>query len=153
MATHSSVLAWRIPGTGEPGGLPSMGSQKSRTRLTWLSSRPFDEKSVLVEVYWFPLLSAGAAPGWSAPGLCIKDWAWTGTMTLPKRFRGPYPLWCSHLRPHTCWRGLWGSGSFQQLQRMLLLCLLHIPAVLTFFPQNLDWITQVLLVSVNAWLF
>ena len=24
MATHSSVLAWRIPGTGEPGGLPSM---------------------------------------------------------------------------------------------------------------------------------
>ena len=32
MATHSSVLAWRIPGTGEPGGLPSMGSQ-SRTRL------------------------------------------------------------------------------------------------------------------------
>ena len=26
MATHSSVLAWRIPGMGEPGGLPSMGS-------------------------------------------------------------------------------------------------------------------------------
>ena len=25
MATHSSVLAWRIPGKGEPGGLPSMG--------------------------------------------------------------------------------------------------------------------------------
>ena len=25
MVTHSSVLAWRIPGTGEPGGLPSMG--------------------------------------------------------------------------------------------------------------------------------
>ena len=25
MATHSSVLAWRIPGTGEPGGLPAMG--------------------------------------------------------------------------------------------------------------------------------
>ena len=28
MATHSSVLAWRIPGTGEPGGLPSMGSPR-----------------------------------------------------------------------------------------------------------------------------
>ena len=26
MATHSGVLAWRIPGTGEPGGLPSLGS-------------------------------------------------------------------------------------------------------------------------------
>ena len=36
MATHSSVLAWRSPGTGEPGGLPSMGS-KSRTRLKRLS--------------------------------------------------------------------------------------------------------------------
>ena len=30
MATHSSVLAWRIPGTGEPGGLPSMGSHRVR---------------------------------------------------------------------------------------------------------------------------
>jgi len=28
MATHSSVLAWRIPGTGKPGGLPSMGSHR-----------------------------------------------------------------------------------------------------------------------------
>ena len=27
-ATHSSVLAWRIPGKGEPGGLPSMGSHR-----------------------------------------------------------------------------------------------------------------------------
>ena len=28
MATHSSILAWRIPGMGEPGGLPSMGSHR-----------------------------------------------------------------------------------------------------------------------------
>ena len=28
MATHSNVLAWRIPGTGEPGGLPSMRSHR-----------------------------------------------------------------------------------------------------------------------------
>ena len=28
MATHSSVLAWRIPGTAEPGGLPSLGSHR-----------------------------------------------------------------------------------------------------------------------------
>ena len=34
MATHSSVLAWRIPGTGEPGGLPSMGSH--RVRHDWI---------------------------------------------------------------------------------------------------------------------
>ena len=31
MATHSSILAWRIPGTAEPGGLPSMGSLESDT--------------------------------------------------------------------------------------------------------------------------
>ena len=30
MATHSSVLAWRIPGMGKPGGLPSMGSHRVR---------------------------------------------------------------------------------------------------------------------------
>ena len=40
MAPHSSVLAWRIPGMGEPGGLPSMGSQ-SQTRLKRLSSSSF----------------------------------------------------------------------------------------------------------------
>ena len=34
MATHSSILAWRIPWTEKPGGLQSMGSQKSRTRLS-----------------------------------------------------------------------------------------------------------------------
>ena len=38
MATHSSILAWRIPGTEEPGGLPSMGVAQSRTRLKRLSS-------------------------------------------------------------------------------------------------------------------
>ena len=38
MATHSSVLAWRIPRTAEPGGLPSMGPAQSRTRLKGLSS-------------------------------------------------------------------------------------------------------------------
>ena len=47
MATHSSVLAWRIPGTGEPGGLPFMGSH-SLTRLKRLSS---SSSSVTLEVY------------------------------------------------------------------------------------------------------
>ena len=55
MATHSSVLAWRIPGTGEPGGLLSMGSQ-SRTRLKRLSS------SRAAKV-WGAAGSAGALPG------------------------------------------------------------------------------------------
>ena len=33
MTTHSSILAWEIPWTEEPGGLQSLGSQKSQTRL------------------------------------------------------------------------------------------------------------------------
>ena len=41
-ATHSSVLAWRIPGTGEPGGLPSMGSH--RVGHDW---------SDLAAIYWY----------------------------------------------------------------------------------------------------
>ena len=43
MATHSSILAWRIPGTGEPSGLPSMGLQ-SWTRLRRLSTSKDKEK-------------------------------------------------------------------------------------------------------------
>ena len=39
MATHSNVLAWRIPGSGEPGGLPSMGLQ--RVRHDWVTSLSF----------------------------------------------------------------------------------------------------------------
>ena len=37
MATHSSILAWRILGTEEPGGLLSMGVTQSQTRLKRLS--------------------------------------------------------------------------------------------------------------------
>ena len=38
MATHTSILAWRIPWTEEPGGLQSMGPQMSQTRLKQLST-------------------------------------------------------------------------------------------------------------------
>ena len=51
MATHSSVLAWRIPGTGEPCGLPSMGSQ-SRTRLKRLSSSNEYTTVYILECKW-----------------------------------------------------------------------------------------------------
>ena len=47
MATHSSVLDWRIPGTGEPGGLPSMGSH--RVGHDWS-----DLAAVAVKVYYVP---------------------------------------------------------------------------------------------------
>ena len=34
METHSSILAWKLPRTEEPGGLQSMGSQKNQTDMT-----------------------------------------------------------------------------------------------------------------------
>ena len=48
MATHSSVLAWRIPGTGEPHGLPVYGVAQSQTRLKKLSSS--SSSSTILEV-------------------------------------------------------------------------------------------------------
>ena len=69
MATHSSVLAWRIPGTGEPGGLPSMDSH-SRTQLKRLSSSMEEELyntrfSLYVSLYIVSL--------WVLIGLCTTS--------------------------------------------------------------------------------
>ena len=47
MATHSSVLAWRIPGTWEPGGLPSMGSQRARHDCS-------DDLAAAADLCWNP---------------------------------------------------------------------------------------------------
>ena len=47
MATHSGVLAWRIPGMGKPGGLLSMGSQ-SWTRLKRLSSSSSSSRETMM---------------------------------------------------------------------------------------------------------
>ena len=51
MATHSSVLAWRIPGTGEPGGLPSMGSHRVGHDCSDLAAAAAHLKYMLFIVY------------------------------------------------------------------------------------------------------
>ena len=50
MATHSSTLAWRIPGTGEPGGLPSMGSH--RVGYDWSDLAAAAAAVEVMEVQW-----------------------------------------------------------------------------------------------------
>ena len=50
MATHSSILAWRIPWTEEPGGLESLGRQP-QTRLKWLSPHA---RGLLLNLQWPP---------------------------------------------------------------------------------------------------
>ena len=55
MATHSSVLAWRIPGTEEPGGLPSMGSH--RAGHNWHDLAAAAAPHIWIQTLLHPLLS------------------------------------------------------------------------------------------------
>ena len=52
MATHSSVLAWRIPGTGKPGGLPSMGSHRVGNNWSDLAVAFSAKKKCWKELYY-----------------------------------------------------------------------------------------------------
>ena len=63
MAPHSSVLAWRIPGTAEPGGLPSMGSHREGHD-------------------WSDLAAAAAAMKWP-DGFGCPAWVWGGAGRFP----------------------------------------------------------------------
>ena len=103
MATHSSVLAWRIPGTGEPGGLQSMGSH-SRTRLKqlnsssskhselprWLSGKEFTCQWERYRRHWFD--------PWVGKIPWRKKWQ-PAPVFLPGKSHGQrrlagYSLWC-----------------------------------------------------------
>ena len=53
MAPHSSVLAWRIPGTGEPGGLLSMGSHRVGHNWSDLAAAAAYQQAVLLLLLWF----------------------------------------------------------------------------------------------------
>ena len=51
MATHSSVLAWRIPGMGEPGGLPSMGSHRFGHNWSDLAAAAWSQDGCVVHLH------------------------------------------------------------------------------------------------------
>ena len=53
MATHSSVLAWRIPGTGEPGGMSSVGSHRVGHHWSDLAAAAAGEDYTLASVFFF----------------------------------------------------------------------------------------------------
>jgi len=76
MATHSSVIAWRIPGTGQPGGLPSVESH--RVRHDWSDL-------------------AAAAAGWG--GLCPCSHFWELNLS-------PLEAWGLLLLPRGCFVGV-----------------------------------------------
>ena len=64
MATHSSILAWRIPWTEEPGGLQFMGSQKSQTRLGTHTHILVRSKEINKQNHWGVNLCQKALSKW-----------------------------------------------------------------------------------------
>ena len=65
MATHSNVLAWRIPGTGEPGGLLSMGSHRvghDRSDLAAVAAAAATAFQTLVDYEGYSISSKGFLP-------------------------------------------------------------------------------------------
>ena len=56
IATHSSVLAWRIPGTGEPGGLPSVGSHRVGHDWSNLAAAAAERLKDWTELNWYFLI-------------------------------------------------------------------------------------------------
>ena len=62
MTTHSSVLAWRISGMGEPGGLPSMGSQRVGQDRSDLAATIYIYMHVYVHIFLCEVCSR-QAPG------------------------------------------------------------------------------------------
>ena len=67
-ASHSSVLAWRIPGTGEPGGLPSMGSHRVGHDWRDLASAAAAEQAMGL---WQSLISWFSHP-WPMWSICLS---------------------------------------------------------------------------------
>ena len=78
MATHSSVLAWRIPGTGEPGGLPSMGSHRVGHDWSNLAAAAACSLS-----WWYYLTISSSAALFS---FCLQSFSASGSFPMSRLF-------------------------------------------------------------------
>ena len=114
MATHSSVLAWRIPGTGEPGGLPSMGSHRVGHNWSDLAAASWylgcikskqqikTEMDILLENWMISSVTLGNGLGFGegctvllCPGFVSESWVTALSRSLPP---GPPELEAQDLR-------------------------------------------------------
>ena len=78
MATHPSVLAWRVPGTGEPGGLPSVGSHRvghdwSDSAAAAAAAQATLPVTHYIPATWLFFLGRKHAMSSSTPGLCTHS--------------------------------------------------------------------------------
>ena len=88
MATHSSVLAWRIPGTEEPGGLPSMGSHGVRHDWSHLAAAAIRTSSRTMN------LSSNI---WSNFDI-TRSWLTISEVTLTQKYSLGLDLWSKNRR-------------------------------------------------------
>ena len=86
MATHSNVLAWRIPGTGEPGGLPSMGSHRVGHNWSDLAAAAaaFQSCGVLNCFFSYEMWTQSLTP-WSYTALFVVHRTWYGSLQHDSR--------------------------------------------------------------------
>ena len=110
MATHSSVLTWRIPGTGEPGRLPSMGSHRVGHDWSKLAAAAFigrTDAETEDPIVWLPDMKSliGKDPDAGGEG---GDRRWDGWMASPTQWTW---LWANSGR----W---WRTGKPGMLQSM-----------------------------------
>ena len=120
MATHSSVLAWRIPGTGQPGRLQSMGSRRVRhdwsdlaaaAAAAFLKGNSISLKKHLLIKIWmsalspFPFFLLKPSSNSRIPQLTVLSWSATTMLTWQPaslflgNFFSWYPRSCLRLKP------------------------------------------------------
>ena len=111
MATHSSILAWRIPGTEEPGGLPSMGSHRVRHDWSDLAAAAFR--------YWYEkFLNSLSLTSIirASEFLCVSPGvvsAQVRTVLQNMLLRAAWPLWASNSAQCVCvWE--WGKWEYKR---------------------------------------
>ena len=95
MATHSSALAWRIPGTGEPGGLPSMGSHRVGHDCSDLAAAAAAAAgtNLVNHIKVFSTIHSELSEHWPlwlschhTPGVSLRDWLLLYCFFSPIRF-------------------------------------------------------------------
>ena len=102
MATHSSVLAWRVPGKGEPGGLPSMGSEFCPMWTYFVAHRPLSAHCFLI---WQKGQSSSLGAG-SKPHAAPQPWGLAPGRQVQftsRSHREPGEAETSPEKTHTLW--------------------------------------------------
>ena len=111
MAIHSSVLAWRIPGTAEPGGLTSVGSHRVRhdwsdaAAAAWKLSLEFCGNPA-VKTMHFHCRGAGSIPGWGTkiPQATWHEVKWK-SLSCVRLFATPWAMQSTEFSRPEYWSG------------------------------------------------